>query len=225
MAQDFERTKLTAVGTTPSDIPTSADFDSDDTIIGINMANRTSNSITASCFMTSNQANDDIAFDFNIDVTVAGGNFVLDGNTKPALVLYRGFTYTFDVSSSTISSGSHVFAFATEADGANNSGYTTGVTSSGTQGSANATITLEVTDSTPATLYYYCTAHSGMGNSITNTNAHFIVKDAPIPAGSALQLLDGGAKMVVQNGDRMFFQSNTASSLDVWVSRVDSIST
>ena len=116
MAQDFERTKLTAVGITPSDIPTSADFDSDDTIIGINMANRTANSITASCFMTSNQANDDIAFDFNIVVTVAGGNFVLDGNTKPALVLYRGFTYTFDVSSNTISSGSHVFAFATEAD-------------------------------------------------------------------------------------------------------------
>ena len=106
MAQDFERTKLTAVGTTPSDIPTSADFDSDDTIIGINMANRTSNSITASCFMTA-ITNDDIAFDFNIGVTV-GGNFVLDGNTKPALVLYRGFTYTFDVSSSTISSGSRV---------------------------------------------------------------------------------------------------------------------
>ena len=84
---------------------------------------------------------------------------------------------------------------------------------------------MQVTDSTPETLYYYCTAHAGMGNTITSTNAHFIVKDAPIPAGSALQLLDGGAKMVVQNGDRMFFQSSTASSLDVWVSRVDSIST
>ena len=53
---------------------------------------------------------------------------------------------------------------------------------------------------------------------------HIILKDAPIPAGSALQLLDGGAKMVVQNGDRMFFNC-AASSLDVWVSRVDSIST
>ena len=127
--------------------------------------------------------------------------------------------------SSTISSGSHVFAFATEADGANNSGYTTGVTSSGTQGQAGATISIQVTDSTPATLYYYCTAHSGMGNSITMSNVHYIIKDAPIPAGSALQLLDGGAKMVVQNGDRMFFQSSAASSLDVWLSRVDSIST
>ena len=118
-----------------------------------------------------------------------------------------------------------MFAFATEENGANNSGYTTGVTSSGTQGQAGATISIQVTDSTPATLYYYCTAHTGMGNTITMSDVHYIIKDAPIPAGSALQLLDGGAKMVVQNGDRMFFQSSAVSSLDVWVSRVDSIST
>jgi len=187
------------------------------------MANTNANAITASCFLTSSVLT--YGSDFAFTVTVNSGNFLLDGQTKPAITLYRGFTYTFDVSSNTISSGSHVFAFATEADGANNSGYTTGVTSSGSQGSPNATISLEVTDSTPATLYYYCTAHSGMGNSITMSNVHYIIKDAPIPAGSALQLLDGGAKMVVQNGDRMFFQSSTASSLDVWVSRVDSIST
>ena len=39
------------------------------------------------------------------------------------------------------------------------------------------------------------------------SNDIHIVKDAPIPAGSALQLLDGGAKMVVQNGDRIFLKS------------------
>jgi len=57
------------------------------------------------------------------------------------------------------------------------------------------------------------------------TNDIYLVKDAPIPAGSALQVLDGGAKFVVQSGDRIYFQSDTASSLDVWVSTVDAIST
>tara|TARA_Y100001958_G_C21154635_1_gene489954 strand:- start:70 stop:744 length:675 start_codon:yes stop_codon:yes gene_type:complete len=224
MAQDFERDILTGVGTTPDDIPSGSDFNSDDTIIGINMANTTDNQIEASCFMTSSVLT--YGSDFAFTVTVDGsGNFVLDGQTKPAITLYRGFTYTFDVSNSGIASGGHVFAFATEADGANSSGYTTGVTSTGTQGQAGAKITLQVTDSTPATLYYYCTNHTGKGNSITMSNVHYIIKNAPIPRGGALQLLDGGAKMVVQNGDRMFFQSNTASSLDVWVSRVDSIST
>jgi hypothetical protein len=51
------------------------------------------------------------------------------------------------------------------------------------------------------------------------------VKDAPIPAGSQLQVLDGGAKYVVQSGDALKVISDTASSVDVWVSTVDAIST
>ena len=57
------------------------------------------------------------------------------------------------------------------------------------------------------------------------SNDYYIVKTAPIPAGSALQLLDGGAKIVMQSGDILNVQSDTASSADVWVSVVDSIST
>ena len=56
-------------------------------------------------------------------------------------------------------------------------------------------------------------------------NDIYLIKDAPIPAGSSLQVLDGGAKFVVQSGDRIYVQSDTASSLDVWVSTVDAIST
>ena len=55
-------------------------------------------------------------------------------------------------------------------------------------------------------------------------NNYYIIKDAPIPAGSSLQLLDGGAKFVVQSGDRLNIVSDTASSLDVIVSAVDNIS-
>ena len=53
---------------------------------------------------------------------------------------------------------------------------------------------------------------------------YYIIKNAPIPAGSSLQLLDGGAKFVVQSGDRLNIVSDTASSLDVVVSAVDDIS-
>lgn len=55
-------------------------------------------------------------------------------------------------------------------------------------------------------------------------NNYYLIKDAPIPAGSSLQLLDGGAKFVVQSGDRLNIISDTASSVDVVVSAVDDIS-
>ena len=51
-----------------------------------------------------------------------------------------------------------------------------------------------------------------------------LVKDVPIPVGSSLQVLDGGAKFVMQSGDALKITSNTASSVDVWVSAVDAIS-
>ena len=53
---------------------------------------------------------------------------------------------------------------------------------------------------------------------------YHVVKDAQIQASSALQVLDGGAKFVLQSGDALKVQSDTASSVDVWVSRVDTIS-
>ena len=53
---------------------------------------------------------------------------------------------------------------------------------------------------------------------------HYLVKDAPVPASSALQILDGGAKFVLQSGDALKVQSDTATSADVWLSRVDTIS-
>lgn len=57
------------------------------------------------------------------------------------------------------------------------------------------------------------------------SNDIYLIKDAPIPAGSALQVIDGGAKVVVQSADVLYVVSNTASSLDVIVSVVDAIST
>lgn len=61
---------------------------------------------------------------------------------------------------------------------------------------------------------------------ITNSSLnYYIIKNVTIPVGSSLQVLDGGAKFVVQSGDRLFIISDTASSIDAIVSVVDDIST
>ena len=57
------------------------------------------------------------------------------------------------------------------------------------------------------------------------TDNIYLVKDAPIPTGGSLQVLDGGAKFVVQNSVVLSVVSSDASSCDVWVSAVDAIST
>jgi hypothetical protein len=57
------------------------------------------------------------------------------------------------------------------------------------------------------------------------TNDIYLIKDAPIPVGSSLQVIDGGAKVVVQNADVLYVVSSAASSLDSIVSVVDAIST
>jgi len=61
-----------------------------------------------------------------------------------------------------------------------------------------------------------------INNGTTNI---YLIKSAPIPVGSALQVLDSGSKVVVQSGDVLSVVSDTASSMDVWVSAVDDIST
>ena len=117
MAQNFRRYTLQGVGTAAADIPDGANFDSLDTIVGINLANRSALAIKASVYILINGATD------------------------------------------------------------------------------------------------------------SEANRHYYIKDAPIPTGGTLQVLDGGAKFVVQALDRLYVVSDTASSLDVWVSAVDAIST
>ena len=55
-------------------------------------------------------------------------------------------------------------------------------------------------------------------------NDIYLVKGAPIATGGALQVL-GTGKIVVQSGDALKIVSDTASSVDAWVSCVDAIST
>ena len=101
---------------------------------------------------------------YKYTVTVAGSKFVLDGVSNPRLVLFPGCTYEFDQAEGT--NGSQPLRFATAADAAGSSEYTTGVTTNGTPGSAGAWTKIEVTGDTPYLLYYYSTGASSYGNYV-----------------------------------------------------------
>ena len=60
---------------------------------------------------------------------------------------------------------------------------------------------------------------------VENTSVnYFIQKNAPVPAGGAIELIDGASKVVVQSGDTIKAYADTASAIDVIVSAVDAIS-
>ena len=83
--------------------------------------------------------------------TFSGG---ASGN-NPTLTLQRGKTYRFDVNAS-----GHPFQIRVSNGG---SAYTNGIENNGAQSGA---IYFTVPDNAPDTLYYQCTVHSAMGNTI-----------------------------------------------------------
>ena len=90
--------------------------------------------------------------------------YFIDGVAQKELVLQKGYTYRFNQSNA--SNSSHPFRLSSTIDGTHGGGssYTTSVTNVGTPGNAGAYTEIFVTDSTPK-LYYYCSAHSGMGGN------------------------------------------------------------
>jgi hypothetical protein len=54
---------------------------------------------------------------------------------------------------------------------------------------------------------------------------YFVIKDAPIPVGGSLELIDSGSKIVIQTGDVLKAYADTAIAADVLTSFVDAIST
>ena len=106
-------------------------------------------------------------------VSDSGNKYRFDdfGTSAVTLDLQEGGTYTFDQSDS--SNSGHPLRFSTTSDGSHGGGseYTTGVTTTGTPGSAGAKTVITVASGT-ATLYYYCSVHSGMGGQ-ANTNSTF----------------------------------------------------
>ena len=75
-----------------------------------------------------------------------------------------------------------------------------------------------------------CTNTSGVSVDVTvyikrSSTNYYIIKGAPIPTGGSLELIDGGSKVVLQTGDSVEAYASAATSVDIVLSVVDSIST
>ncbi len=98
-----------------------------------------------------------------------GDKYYINSTVSPTIQLQEGNTYIFDTSDT--SNNGHVFAFSTNPNNSPAAAYTTGVTTTGTSGTAGAKTTIIVgnttttADQTVPPLFYYCTAHAGMGGS------------------------------------------------------------
>ena len=59
---------------------------------------------------------------------------------------------------------------------------------------------------------------------IINSGNKYLAKGVVIPPNSAIELIQGGAKIVLKNGDVLTAVSNTASSCDIVTSYISQIS-
>ncbi len=120
---------------------------------------------------------------FAVTVVNSGGNkyrINASGIDNEALVLMEGNVYIFDQSDA--SNSGHPLRISATSDGTHGGGsaYTTGVTTVGTPGTAGAYTKIDVAVGAP-TLYYYCSAHSGMGGQLnTSQGASYLGQESDI---------------------------------------------
>jgi len=153
---------VTDTSTLPSGSPI-VSFDSDGFTLTGNATTSNSNGVqyVAYCW----KAGDTASVTYTVKVVNDSGNkyrFDDFGTSAVTLDLEEGGTYVFDQSDS--SNAGHPLRFSTTSDGTHGGGseYTTGVVTNGIPGQAGAETTITVASGAP-TLYYYCSAHSGMG--------------------------------------------------------------
>ena len=141
-----------------------------------------------------------------------GNKYYIDGALSMPTTLHVGFTYVFDQTDN--SNGGHPLRFSTTQDGTHGGGseYTSNVSTSGSPGSTGST-TITITDSTPSTLYIYCSVHSGMGMAVSvagNVDLGMTSSQGSVSVSTGVGVFPTG---VSATGDIGFVQMNFGSDI------------
>ena len=86
-----------------------------------------------------------------------------------------------------------------------------------TAGGDDAVVSIRLTNIHSAAIAVDCFVATGGAD-------YYLIKGVSIPAASSLELIDGGSIFVLQNTDALKVDTDTASSLDSWVSVISDIS-
>jgi len=182
---------------------------SDSTIVSTNV--EATDTVTASDLVSStralisNVATMGTTKTFVVTVSNATGanKYYIDGELQATIELHEHQTYIFDLSSGTLSGHPFVFQTTNSNDGTTNgTNYDTGITSTGVYGSTEKR-TFVVSAGAPTTLYYYCTAHTGMGATISiSPTAELIVSGRVVASGNveASKFIGDGSQLTGISG-------------------------
>jgi uncharacterized coiled-coil protein SlyX len=142
-------------------------------------------------------------FVVTVSNTTGANKYYIDNELQPTIELHEHQTYIFDLSSTTLLTHPFVFQTTNSNDGTTNgTNHTTGITSTGVYGSTEKR-TFVVPAGAPTTLYYYCTAHSGMGGQISiSPTAELIVSGRVVASGNveASKFIGDGSQLTGISG-------------------------
>ena len=152
--------------------------------------------------------------------TGSSNKYKINGVFAPYIKLIPRNTYRFDQSDSSNSGHPLLFYY----DAAKSSGYSTGVTTNGTPGSAGAYTQIIVSDSTPPVLHYQCSAHGYMGWGATTSTRNLTgFTTSNLTEGSNLYYTDArfDTRLSAKNTDNL---SEGSSNLYHTTARVQAVS-